>query len=91
VLLDNKTARRVTTVIQHSDRIILVKVEAMDIIIIQGYMPTTDHNDTEVDELYELIEELMDTQKGRDYMVVIGDWNAMWGKEERKVKLVILD
>ena len=89
VLLDNETAKRVTTVVQHSDRLILVKIQAepVDIVIIQVYMPTSTHSDEEVEDVYEQLEELMAAQKGSDYLVVMGDWNAIVGegREENEI------
>ena len=89
VLLDNETAKRVTTVVQHSDRLILVKIQAepVDIVIIQVYMPTSNHSDEEVEDAYEQLEELMAAQKGSDYLVVMGDWNAIVGegREENEI------
>ena len=75
VVLDKDTAKRVTKIIQHSDRLVMVKIEAkpVDLVIFQLYMPTSDHEDEEVEELYEALEELIDKEKGKDYVVVMGD------------------
>ena len=82
VILDGETAKRVTKIVQHSDRLILVKIQAepVDLVVIQIYMPTSDHEDEEVEELYEELEELMDKEKGNDYLVILGDWNAVVGE-----------
>lgn len=82
VLLDSEMAKRVESVIQHSDRIIMVKLKAepVDIVVIQVYMPTTDHDDEQVDEVYEQLEMIMEKQKGKDYMIILGDWNAVVGE-----------
>ena len=42
----------------------------MDLVVIQIYMPTSDHEDEEVEELYDELEELMDKEKGNDYLVI---------------------
>ena len=41
-MLDEETGKRVKKVVQHSDRVILVKIEAepRDIVTVQVYMPT---------------------------------------------------
>ena len=36
-------------------------------------MPTTQHNDNEIEDIYEVIEELMDAQQGNDYLVIMGN------------------
>ena len=88
-MVDKKVAKRVTTVVQHSDRLILVRIQAepADIVVIQVYMPTSDHSDEEVEDVYEQIEELVTAQKGNDYLVIMGDWNAVVGegREENEV------
>jgi len=89
VILDHETAKRVVKVIQHSDRLIMVKVEAepVDIVIIQLYMPTTDNDDDEVEQVYEALDELIEKEKGNDYVVIMGDWNAVVGegRDEKEV------
>src|SRR6476661_11029494 len=66
-----------------SDRLMMIKLNAepVDVVIIQVYMPTTEHDDEEVDQMYEQIEELIKKQKGKDNLVVMGDWNAVVGEE----------
>ena len=46
-------------------------------------MPTTEHSEEEIDDLYEKIEHLLeldDDTKGKDCTVAIGDFNAVVGK-----------
>jgi len=44
-------------------------------------MPTKEHTDEEIEEMYERIEELFSREtKGKDYTVVTGDWNAVVGE-----------
>jgi len=46
--------------------------------ILQIYMPTSEAEEELVDAMYEKVEELLDTEtKGKDYTVVMGDWNAV--------------
>jgi len=82
VLLDKEWAKRVTVVEQKSDRLMMIKLknESKDIAIIQVYMPTSEHNDEEIEKMYEQIEEVVDRQKGSDYVIVMGDWNAVVGE-----------
>jgi hypothetical protein len=46
----------------YSDRIIAVKLEAepVSILIVQVYMPTLNYEDDEVEELYDIIEEILE-------------------------------
>ena len=57
-----------------------IQAEPVNMIIIQIYMPTTDHEDDEVDLVYEQLEELLDKQKGTENVVIMGDWNAVVGE-----------
>ena len=53
-------------------------------------MPTSEHKEEEVDEMYERVEELLDSEtKGKDYTIVMGDFNAVMvgeGKEEKHIE-----
>ena len=67
VVLDPATAKRVTNVeVEYGDRLVKVKVEAepKNLIIVQVYMPTTDHDDEEIEEMYQKIEDLINTENG---------------------------
>ena len=82
VLLDSMSAKRVLKVVCVSDRLMMVKVTAdpVDMVIIPVYLPTSDHDDVDVDQIYEQIEELTKDEAGKDYLVVMGDWNAVVGE-----------
>jgi len=82
VLLDKEWARRVTVVEQKSDRLMMIKLknEPTDIVIVQVYMPTSACEDAEIEKMYEQIEDIVDKQKGTDYVIVMGDWNAVVGE-----------
>src|SRR5215471_11724490 len=66
---------------------IKLEMEPVCLILIQVYMPTSDSEDEEVEEIYEKLEELLDNQKRTDSVVILGDWNAVIGegKEEKVV------
>jgi len=82
IVLDSKTAKRVIEVDQISDRVIVVKLQAepVDIVLVQVYMPTTDHEDEEIEMIYEQLDKILSKQKGTDYVVVMGDMNAVVGE-----------
>ena len=82
MVLDKETAKRVNDIERISDRLMMVKIqgEPVNMIIIQIYLPTTDHEDDEVDLVYEQLEELLDKQKGTENVVIMGDWNAVVGE-----------
>jgi exonuclease III len=93
VLLDSDTAKRVTKIMRCSDRIILIKIaaEPVDLIIVQVYMPTSDQDEQDVESLYESIEDLIKKERGKDYVVVMGDWNAVVGEGRDEGEIGSLD
>jgi len=56
--------------IVYNDRIIAIKVQAepINILMIQVYMPASDHEDDEVEELYGVIEEILE-EDGKGDMI----------------------
>ena len=83
ILLSPEAARGLRGYEAIDDRIILAKVAAQpfNINILQVYMPTSDHTDEEIDEVYERLESLMNKTKNNEVNIVMGDWNAKVGKE----------
>ena len=81
-MLDGEVAKRVTCVEQVSDRILAVKISAMpvDMLIVQIYMLTTDHEDKKVEEMYDKIEKIMDKEKGCSNVIIMGYFSAMVGE-----------
>jgi len=59
-----------------------------DLVLIQVYMPTAKHSDTETEETYELIEEVPEATKAEDNVKIMGDWNAIVkeGKDDNIVE-----
>jgi exonuclease III len=88
-IVDKEIAKSVSSIENVSDRILIVKLvtEPVCTVIIQVYLPTTDAEEEEVNALYEQIEDLLKRQRGRDNVIVMGDWNANVGegKDEKEV------
>ena len=66
-----------------SSRLISIRLRAapFNITIIQVYVPTSGHDDTEVDHFYQQLQETIDQTPKKDILVVEGDWNAKVGKD----------
>ncbi|KAG7494322.1 hypothetical protein JOB18_027984 [Solea senegalensis] len=81
-ILDRHAAQCVDRDESLSDRLMRVKLrgEPVDIMIVVVYMPTTAHPDEEIEEMYDKIEEVLNIGKGNDYMILLGDWNAVVGE-----------
>ena len=82
IILDRTCANKVISVERYGDRIIMVKLQAepVNMCIVQIYMPTSEHSDEEVEQIYDQIEELIKRQKGTENLLIMGDWNAVVGE-----------
>ena len=49
-------------------------------ILVQVYMPTSDADDEEIEQMYEQIEEMIKKEKATDQVIIMGDWNAVVGE-----------
>ena len=84
LLLNKQTSQAVLEIDCYNDRLMTVRLSGtpVDLVRMVVYMPTSDHSDEEVEELYEKIEDKLSTCKGKDYVVVLGDMNATVGEEK---------
>ena len=73
--------------IAKSERVIMLKLEGkpFNVVIIQVYAPTADHNNEEVEEFYQQVSECLEEVKSTDVLVVMGDFNAKVGTEATEV------
>ena len=53
-----------------------------NITVIQVYAPTTNADDTDVEQFYEDLQELLELTPKKDVLFIIGDWNAKLGSQE---------
>ena len=70
--------------ISKNDRIISVHFQAkpFKITVIQVYAPTTNAKETEVEQFYEDLQDLLELTPKRDVLFIIGDWNTKVGSQE---------
>ena len=59
---------------------VTIRAHPVNIVIMQIYMPTTAHEEDEVDSIYEKKKERLEGMKGKEYVIVMGDWNASVGE-----------
>ena len=66
-----------------SSRLITIRIAAspMNITVIQVYAPTSSHEDEEVEEFYEQIENIIRKTPKKDFLIIQGDWNAKVGSD----------
>jgi len=83
IMVHKSTVRSVVKKIVYNDRIIAIKLQAetINILMIQVDMPTPGHED-EVEELYDITEEILEEdEKGDTNAIIMGDWNSVVGDE----------
>ena len=67
----------------YSDRLMFVKISAklVDIVLVQVYMPTKNHDNDEIEKLYQEISEILHQEgRGQVNVIVIGDFNSIVGE-----------
>jgi exonuclease III len=87
IVVHKSIVRSVAKKIIYNDRIIAIKLQAepLNILMIQVYMPTSEHEDDEVEELYVVIEEILEEDgKGDTNTIIMGDWNSVVGEESHR-------
>ena len=53
-----------------------------NITVIQGYVPTNNAEEAEVERCYEDLQDLPELAHKKDVLFIIGDWNAKVGSQE---------
>ena len=63
---------------------ILVRFQGkpFSITVIQGYAPTTNAKEAEVEQIYDDLQDLLELTSKKDVLFIIGDWNAKAGSQE---------
>ena len=66
-----------------SSRLITIRLRAVpfNITIVQAYAPTSQYDDSEIEEFYDQLQNVIDRTPKKDILVVQGDWNAKVGKD----------
>ena len=66
-----------------SNRLITICLRAVpfNVTIVQVYAPMSDHDENEIEELYDHLQNIIDQTPKKDILVVQGDWNAKVGKD----------
>ena len=54
-----------------------------NIMAIQAYAPTSNAEETDIERLYEDLQDLLELTPQKDVFYIIGDWNAKVGSQER--------
>jgi hypothetical protein len=84
IAVHKSVVRSIVKKIVYNDRIIAIKLpaEPINILMMQVYMPTSEYEDDEVEELYGIIEEILEEDgKCNTNTIIMGDWNSIVGDE----------
>jgi exonuclease III len=84
IVVQKSILRSVVKKIVHNVRIIAIKLQAepISVLMVQVYMPTSEYEDDEVEELYNVIEEILEEDGSCDTnTIIMGDWNSIVGDE----------
>ena len=67
-----------------NDRMISVHLQGkpFNITVIQVYAPTSNAEETKVEQFYEDLQDLLKLTPKKDVLFIIGDWNAKVGSQE---------
>ena len=67
IMLRKNVGMRVKSFLQYNERIVMVKLETkpVDTVVVQVYMPTTDYEDEEVEDVYDDIREVIKQVRGK--------------------------
>ena len=57
----------------------------VNIMVIQGYAPTSNAAEAEVEWFYEDLQDRLELTPKKDILFIIGDWNAKVGSQETGV------
>ena len=70
-----------------NDRMISVHLQGkpFTITVIQVYVPTSKAEETEIEQFYEDLQDLLELTPPKDVLFIIGDWNAKVGSQETLV------
>ena len=78
------TKRSVVKKIVYNDRIFAIKLQAelINILMMQVYKSTSEHEYDEVEDMYDINEEILEEDgKGNSNTIIMGDWNSVVGDE----------
>ena len=77
IVVQKSIVRSVVKKIVYDDRIIAIKLQAepINILMMQLYMPTLEHEDDEVEELYDIIEEILE-EDGKGDTKTPSEWGT---------------
>ncbi|KAA3669964.1 uncharacterized protein DEA37_0012425 [Paragonimus westermani] len=86
IIVNKKLSNSVLGYNPKSDRMISIRLlgKPINITVIQVYAPTTDAEDSEIDDFYSNLQQFVEETPKKDAIFIIGDWNAKVGSTAEK-------
>ena len=80
-MVNNRVQNEVLGCTLKNDRMISVCLQGkpFNIRVIQAYAPTSNAEETEIEWIYEDLQDLLELTPQKDVLFIIGDWNAKVG------------
>ena len=82
IIVDKKTIGEILHIDHINKRVIMIKIKSMPVntIVIEVYMPTSTAKPEEIESMYEIIRDLLDSNEGNSNTIIMGDFNAVVGE-----------
>ena len=82
IILNQKMCGELLQCERINERLMMIKLKAepVDMMIIQVYMPTSQAKEEDVDNIYEMIEDILKDNRGKYNTIIMGDFNAVVGE-----------
>jgi exonuclease III len=84
IVVHKSIVRSVFKKIVYGDGIIAINLQAqpINILMMQVYIPTSEHEDDEVEALYDITEDILEGEgNGDTNIIIMGDWDSVVGDE----------
>ena len=84
-IIEKETAKCVMGYDPINERVITVRIQGhpINISIIQVNAPTSDAADEHIEDFYETVQSAVNGIPKRDFLIIMGDWNAKIGRTEK--------
>ena len=84
IMVNKRVQNKVLGCNLKNDRMISVRLQGkpFNYTVIQVYAPTSNAEETEVEQFYEALQDLLELTPKKDILFIIGDWNAKVGSQE---------
>lgn len=85
-IIEKATAKSILGYNPVNERVITLRLKGkpMNLTLVQVYAPTSEASDQDMEEFYEVVQDVLDNIPKKDVTILLGDWNAKLGKSTTK-------